>query len=185
MPRVSYTLEQRLFMYDTYVKSGCVRTVRRRFAHKFKNVTIPHRKTIHAIVNKVRQTGSLLDKRRTVSKRRVLTEEKLDEIGARLEHFPQKSLRLIAQETGISKTSARNATILLNLKPNKTAVVHKLQSCDPANRGIHVGKLRTYIPPTAVWVSYMYNVCTGCWAVCSSILIPHWPTDRGMYVSSA
>lgn len=151
MPRVSYTLEQRLFMYDAYVKSGCVRTVRRRFAHKFQDVTIPHRKTIHAIVNKVRQTGSLLDKKRTVSKRRVLTEEKLDEVGARLEHSPQKSLRLIAQETGISKTSARTATILLKLKSNKTAVVHELQPCDPADRGMYMGKQKTFPPPAAVW----------------------------------
>jgi hypothetical protein len=166
-------------MYDTYVKSGCVRTVRRRFARKFQDVTIPHRKTIHAIVNKVRQTGSLLDKKRTVSKRRVLTEEKLDEIGARLEHSPQKSLRLIAQETGISKTSARTATILLKLKPNETAVVHELQPCDPANRGINAGKQRAFPPPAGVWVSFVCNVCTGCWLVRSSVLILHWPMDRG------
>jgi hypothetical protein len=140
------------------VKSGCVRTVRRRFAHKFQDVTIPHRKTIHAIVNKVRQTGSLLDKKRTVSKRRVLTEEKLDEIGARLEHSPQKSLRLIAQETGISKTSARTATILLKLKSNETSVVHELQPRDPANREMHVGKQRAFPPPAAVWVSFMCNM---------------------------
>jgi hypothetical protein len=32
----------------------------------------------------------------------VLTEEKLDEISARLEHSPQKSLRHLAQETRVS-----------------------------------------------------------------------------------
>jgi hypothetical protein len=35
-----------------------------------------------------------------------LTEEKLDETGARLEHTPHKPLRRLAQETGISKSSA-------------------------------------------------------------------------------
>jgi hypothetical protein len=36
----------------------------------------------------------------------MLTEEKLDAIGARLECSPQKSLRCIAQETDVSKLSA-------------------------------------------------------------------------------
>jgi DeoR/GlpR family transcriptional regulator of sugar metabolism len=39
----------------------------------------------------------------------VLTEEKLDDIGARLEHTPRKSLKRLAQETGVSKSSARRA----------------------------------------------------------------------------
>jgi hypothetical protein len=44
---------------------------------------------------------------------RVLTEEKSDDIGARLEHTPRKSLKRVAQETGVSKSSARMATQLL------------------------------------------------------------------------
>jgi transposase len=101
-------------MYDAYVKSGSTRKVKRRFRRKFQDVTVPHRKTIHRIVNKVRQTGSLMD-RKPKHKRRVLTEEKLDEIGARLEETPWKTLRRLAQETGISESSARTATKLLCL----------------------------------------------------------------------
>jgi hypothetical protein len=36
----------------------------------------------------------------------MFTEEKLDEIRARLEHTPQKSLRRLAQENGVLKSSA-------------------------------------------------------------------------------
>jgi transposase len=43
----------------------------------------PADKTIHNLVNKLRTTGFLIDKK-TKHKRRMLTEEKLDEIGARL-----------------------------------------------------------------------------------------------------
>jgi hypothetical protein len=43
----------------------------------------------------------------------VLTEEKLNDIGARLEHTPRKSLKHLAQEAGVSKSSARTATQLL------------------------------------------------------------------------
>ena len=40
----------------------------------------------------------------------VLKEEKLNEIGANLEHSPQKSLAKLAQQTNVSPSSARNAT---------------------------------------------------------------------------
>jgi hypothetical protein len=38
----------------------------------------------------------------TKSKCQVLTDEKLDEISARLEHSSQKSLRCLAQEIGVA-----------------------------------------------------------------------------------
>jgi hypothetical protein len=50
---------------------------------------------------------------------RVLTEEKLDDTGARLEHTPRKLLKRLAQETGVSKSSARTATQLL--KPSSVS----------------------------------------------------------------
>jgi hypothetical protein len=39
----------------------------------------------------------------------VLT-EKLDDLEARLEHTPRKSLKCLAQETGVSKSGARMET---------------------------------------------------------------------------
>jgi hypothetical protein len=46
----------------------------------------------------------------------VLSEEKLDEIDARLEHSPQKPLRCPAQETGVSESSPQTTTKLMKLK---------------------------------------------------------------------
>ncbi|KAJ4447808.1 hypothetical protein ANN_09816 [Periplaneta americana] len=60
---------------------------RREFEHRYTSVRIPSRSTIHDLVNKVRRTGPFLNKK-CVQQRRVLTEEKLDEVGARLEHSP-------------------------------------------------------------------------------------------------
>jgi hypothetical protein len=54
----------------------------------------------------------------------VLTEENLDDIGARLEHTPRKSLKHLAEETGVSKSSGKTATKLLKLRPYKTTVIH-------------------------------------------------------------
>jgi hypothetical protein len=53
----------------------------------------------------VKKMGLVLDKKQK-HKRQVLTEEKLDDIGAGTEHTPRKSLKCLAQETGVSKSSA-------------------------------------------------------------------------------
>jgi hypothetical protein len=65
-------------------------------------------------VNKLTTMRLLIDKK-TKHKSRVLTEGKLDDIEARLEHTPRKSLKCLAQGTGVSKCRARTATQLLKL----------------------------------------------------------------------
>jgi hypothetical protein len=54
----------------------------------------------------------------------MVTEEMLVDIGATLEHTHRKSLKYLAQETGVSKFSARMATRLLKLRRYKTIVIH-------------------------------------------------------------
>jgi hypothetical protein len=80
---VKYALEQRIFLCDNYVKK--------------KSYSVKEGFTIGILVFvsqlyqrfsdswKVRSTGSFLDKKYT-RQNAVLTEETLDEIGARLEH---------------------------------------------------------------------------------------------------
>jgi hypothetical protein len=63
-------------------------------------------------VNTFTTTGPLIEKKRK-DKRRVLTEEKLDNVGAIFEHVHRKLLKRLAQENGVSKSSARTATQLL------------------------------------------------------------------------
>jgi hypothetical protein len=64
----------------------------------------------------------------------VITEEKLDDIGGRLEHTPRKAQKRLAQETGVSKSSARSATKLLKIRLYKTTVIHVLQPHHPASK---------------------------------------------------
>jgi hypothetical protein len=54
----------------------------------------------------------------------VHTDERLDNIGARLEHTPRKSLEYLAQEIGVYASSARRATHLLKRRPYETTVIH-------------------------------------------------------------
>ena len=92
-------------MYDSYVITSSWREVVRRFQANYPGVRVPSREAIRLLVNRFRETGSILDKKRNV-KQRVLTEQKLEEIGERLQNSPQKSLSRLAQETDISKASA-------------------------------------------------------------------------------
>ena len=94
---------------------------------------VPSREAVRLLVNKFRETGSILDNKRNV-KRRVLTEQKLEEIEERLENSPQKSLRRLAQETDISEASAWKATKLLKLKPYKVTVGQELLPRDIQSR---------------------------------------------------
>ena len=89
----------------------------------------PSRFTIHEIVTKFETTGSLANRKRN-RKRTVLTEE----IGASLEHTPTKSIPKLAQQVGISESSAHRATKLLKLKPYKCTSVHSLKQGDPVSR---------------------------------------------------
>jgi hypothetical protein len=84
------------------VKRGSASKCGRKFRRKLRDERVPSKQTIHSLVNKLRTTGLLIDKKQK-HKRLVLT-EKLDDIGARIEHTSRKSLKLLAQETGVSKS---------------------------------------------------------------------------------
>jgi hypothetical protein len=79
------------------------------------------------------QQDSLTDKK-LKHKCQVVTQEKLDDIGSRLERTPRKSLKCLAQETGVLKASASKASQLLKFSPYKTTVIHTLQPCNLASR---------------------------------------------------
>jgi hypothetical protein len=128
---VRYNLEQPVFLHDTYVKYGSATKCRRKFRRTFCNERVPSRQTIHNFMNKLTTTGLSTDKK-TKHKCRALTEEKLTDTGARLEHTPRKSLKRLPQETGVSKSSARKATQLLKSRPYRTTVIEALQPRDSA-----------------------------------------------------
>ena len=63
-------------------------------------------------MKKVRTEGIFIDKKRKKVKR-VLTEEKLDDVAYFLKNSPNKSLERLGQQAGISRASAWRATKLL------------------------------------------------------------------------
>jgi hypothetical protein len=81
-------------------------------------------------VNKLRLTGLSIEEKQK-RKGQVLSVEKLKEIGARFEYTPRKSLKHLAQEIGVSKSSARTATQLLKLRPHKKNYNPRLAAIQP------------------------------------------------------
>jgi response regulator of citrate/malate metabolism len=126
MARVRYTIEQHVCLVQLCFKFESARKCHRKFQHKFSGELVPSRQNIHYLVSNLKTTVSLLDKNPD-RKRTVLTEETLDDSDARLETSPRKSLKWLAQETGVSRTSARRATKLLKLWSYKKTVVHALK----------------------------------------------------------
>jgi hypothetical protein len=100
------------------MKKKSYKSCERRFRHRYPGVRIPASSTILRLVKKVRSTGSFLDKKYT-TQNAVLTEETLDETGARLDHSPRKSLARLAQQAQVSKTTAWRATKNLHIRPYK------------------------------------------------------------------
>jgi hypothetical protein len=49
-------------------------------------------------------------------------------------YIPRKSLKRLAQETGVTTSGARTASTLLKLRSYKTTVIHALQPYDSASR---------------------------------------------------
>jgi DNA-binding transcriptional regulator GbsR (MarR family) len=94
------------------VNYGSAGKCRRTFRRKYRDERVPSRQTVHNLVNKLRTAGLVRDKKQK-RRRRVFTEEKSDDIGARLEHTAKKWQKRLAQETGVSKSIARTATQLL------------------------------------------------------------------------
>ena len=75
---------------------------------------MPNPSTIGRQAKIFKETGSVKN-RKVNSRRHVLKEETLDEIGEILEHTSQKSLKCLTHETGVSVSSVQRAITLLKL----------------------------------------------------------------------
>jgi hypothetical protein len=116
---VRYASEQRIFLYDTYAKYRSARNSRRKFRRKFCDGRVSSRQAIHTLMNKRRTTGLLIDKKQKHKRPAFAGKSYIYDIVAGLEHTPRKSLKRLAQENGVSKSSAGRAIQLLRLDPIK------------------------------------------------------------------
>jgi hypothetical protein len=64
-----YTLEQRIFMYEEYIKHKSFVECCVGFIQKYPGVRLPRKSVVRKLVTKFRKTGSLLDETEEVDKR--------------------------------------------------------------------------------------------------------------------
>jgi hypothetical protein len=98
-------------------KKNSYKSCRRKFRRKFPEA-YPSGDTVSKLVKKARTHCILLD-RKPLKIDHILTEENLDDIGHRLEDSPRKSMRRLAQQSGVSVGSAWTATELLHIRQYK------------------------------------------------------------------
>ncbi|PSN33163.1 hypothetical protein C0J52_18830 [Blattella germanica] len=80
----------------------------------------------------------------------VLTADELDEVRETLEHKPTKSLRRLAQGTGISKSTAWQGTKQLLMKPHNRTVTNECESVFCITVPKICGRSRTTVPTSSV-----------------------------------
>jgi hypothetical protein len=80
------------------------------------------------LIAKFRANGSVLEKK--TKNMHILTEELPNEVVARSEASPKKSLRLFALQCGISKSTANVEAKVLKIKPYRRRVFYQLSSPD-------------------------------------------------------
>ena len=103
-------------------RKSCSET-RRKFQVKFPGRPVPNPSTSRIQVKRFKETV-FVKNRKANRRRHVLTEATLDEIGERLEHTPQKSIKRLSQETRVSVSSVQRATKLLKLHIVRIGNIH-------------------------------------------------------------
>lgn len=134
-----WTIEHRVFSYDSYVKNDeSVTAVQREFRRHFnihRNEAVPTRNTILRWVNALRTRGTLMNRRPVGAPRTVRTPENVERVRQALVRSPSRSARRHSTELGISNRSVRR--ILhgeLHFHPYKLAIGQQLQPGDYAQR---------------------------------------------------
>ena len=87
MPRQEFSLRERVYIHNMYMKSRKSCSETRKFRIKFPVGRVPNPSTIRGLAKRFKETGCV--KNRNVNPRRlVLKDETLDDIGERSEHAP-------------------------------------------------------------------------------------------------
>jgi hypothetical protein len=76
---VPYVIQQHIFLHEMYVKYNSAKMCWRKFLQEHPGSKILNTTGIHQLINKMRSTGSLLDKKP------MMNEEKMDYLRSRLE----------------------------------------------------------------------------------------------------
>jgi hypothetical protein len=91
--------DQRAFIFERYFSTRLYAKCQNAFRNSFPDCVVPNKSTIQRLVERFRETGSTGEKSRS-GRPSVLSNDRLEDIRARLLQSPRKSFRKLSQETG-------------------------------------------------------------------------------------
>jgi transposase len=124
---VILSIEERVFLVEYVFREGNRYTdlVQEQFAEKFPETSVPYRNAVRRLVEKFRETGSVLDAERS-GRPSKFNDKKLMDISDSMLRSPSKSLRKLVQEKYIGLANVHKAVReKLNLFPYKVTSVHE------------------------------------------------------------
>lgn len=125
--------EKRAFIIEHYFCSSSYKTVQERFANKFPDSVVPNKSTIKRIVDHFRTEFSVTPKKK-MRPSSVLTPDKLTELSTKITDKPSTSVRKLAQQAQIAKTTAHRGLKKLALHPYRATLVQELKPPDLPRR---------------------------------------------------
>lgn len=128
------TSDQRIFIVKRFYKIKSVTDVQRKFKNTYKGMSVS-RMNIYKIVRKFEQLGTVKDAPKSGRPMTSRSEENVSALQHMLQQSPEKSVRRVSSETGISKTSVHNIIRKdLELFPYKIQIMQSLSITDQVDR---------------------------------------------------
>jgi hypothetical protein len=130
------SIKVRVFLVECLFREGGRYTdlVQQQFAEKFPETPVTHRNAICRLIEKFRETSSVLDAERC-GRTSELNDKKLMDISDPMLRSLSKSLRKSTQDKDIGLATARKAVRKhLNLFPHKVTAVQELKPADHEKR---------------------------------------------------
>nr|XP_022903109.1 uncharacterized protein LOC111415594 [Onthophagus taurus] len=105
---MDYSVQQRVFCVETYIRSNSIEEVRRAFRRQFNNNNrghTPNRKTVKLWVRHWRENGSVQDLKKPGRRRTIRTPENIERVRIAFTRSPKRSANRQSLILGISKGS--------------------------------------------------------------------------------
>jgi hypothetical protein len=115
-----------VFIVEFYLASLSYLTYQNQFRDTFPDSPVPNKSTVTHLVNRFRDTGGMQDGNCS-NRPLVLSVDSLDDICQTLLHSPQKSLRKLSLQSGLSCGSVHKATKIFELHVYCVHVMHELK----------------------------------------------------------
>jgi transposase len=126
-------LQGRVFSLEHYFSTRSYAECQNAFRNSFPDSVVPNTSTVHRLVERFCETGSIGEKRHS-GRPSVLSNDSLEDIRACLLQSPRTSLRKLSQQTGMAYGSVQRATKRLKLHRYRVHVCHELKEIDEEKR---------------------------------------------------